>query len=124
MNDLDNRHHIYVGFKLGAQRGYEWGCVKGAVAAVQALAQSQPQSAVDDIESIRLLTHSSIKKQVCGSLYSEYGEMKDRFPEHQSPDVTVMAEEQNSAKVLAEKSLARSGIEIQRLYSKIPDELD
>ena len=107
--------YVYVGFQLGALKGYEWGCVKGAVAAVQALAQSQ--SAVDDIESIRLLTHSSIKKQVCGSLYSEYGEMKDRFPEHESSDVTVMAEEQNSAKELAEKSLARSGIEVQRLYS-------
>ena len=114
MNDLDNWNHIYVGFKLGAQKGYEWGCVKGAVAAVQALAQST-QTPVDDMESVRLLTHDRIKKQVCGSLYSVYGEMKDRFPEHDEEGVRAMAEKQNSDRVLAEESLARSGIDIQRV---------
>ena len=52
-----------------------------------ALKQNTEESNKTSLESVRDLDHVEIRKYACGALWDEYGEMKDRFPEHETESV-------------------------------------
>lgn len=65
------------------------------------------------------LDQNDIKKQECGSLWEEHGEMKDRFPEREPPSVVAEASRrQGEIKSKAVAALEDAGIRIQRMESK------
>jgi hypothetical protein len=63
-----------------------WGCVKGAASVSLAMKQNTEQER-DVLQSVCDLGHADIRKYACGALWDEYGEMKDRFPEHEAETV-------------------------------------
>jgi hypothetical protein len=108
--------------------------LKGAAAAAFANIQEQDTSTTttqdeeDDnaAEMIRVahtlleeLDQNDIKKQECGSLWEEHGEMKDRFPEREPPSAVAEASRrQGEIKSKAVAALEDAGIRIQRMESK------
>lgn len=132
---LHNLWHIfYAGYALGATAGYEWGLLKGAAAAAFANIQQECTGTLDKedgngnaAELVRVahtlleeLDQNDIKKQECGSLWEEHGEMKDRFPEREPPSVVAEASRrQGEIKSKAVAALEDAGIRIQSRESKI-----
>jgi hypothetical protein len=108
--------------------------LKGAAAAAFANIQEQDTSTTttqdeedaNAAEMIRVahtlleeLDQNDIKKQECGSLWEEHGEMKDRFPEREPPSVVAEASRrQGEIKSKAVAALEDAGIRIQRMESK------
>lgn len=109
--------------------------MKGAAAAAFANIQEQDTSTTTQdkedananaAEMIRVahtlleeLDQNDIKKQECGSLWEEHGEMKDRFPEREPPSVVAEASRrQGEIKSKAVAALEDAGIRIQRMESK------
>lgn len=121
--EIDKMHGMSVGYALGATAGYEWGLLKGAAAAAHVNSQ-QHSLVTEDNENARLIEYAhgllegldqnDIKKQECGSLWEEHGEMKDRFPERESPAVVAQASRrQGEMKSKAVSALENAGIRIE-----------
>lgn len=93
-----------TGFMLGARSGFTWGCVKGSASVSLAMRQNTEEEK-HVLESVRDLHHVDIKKYACGALWDVHGEMKDRFPEHQTESVQTMDRTHNDIRDKAVKIL-------------------
>lgn len=85
-----------------------WGCTIGAAGTYLASMQNARDSGGVDtriLESVVDIDHQDVKKQACGSLWEEHGEMKDRFPEHQGASVQARAKAHDDIRKDAEALL-------------------